>query len=97
MIEDSRIVIDWMQGLPVPQVAMACKCIRVCKATECQCVANAFECLQAWKNHLCDNMIDNDFEGSVDDTADEVIMTTTKVHKKIKMSIVYTILMSADC
>ena len=33
--------------------------------------ANAFECLGAWKNHLCDNMIDNDFEDkSVDDTAD---------------------------
>ena len=48
MIEDSRIVIDWMQGLPVPQVVMeliACKCSIMCKVTECQCVANAFECL----------------------------------------------------
>ena len=29
MIEDSQIVIDWMQGLPVPQVMMeliVCKC-----------------------------------------------------------------------
>ena len=90
MIEDRQIVIDWVQGLPVPQVVMeliACKCSRVCKATECQCVADVFECLPAWKNHLCDNMIDNEFEGSVDDTADEVIMTTTKMHKITKMSI----------
>ena len=100
MIENSQIVIDWMQGLPVPQVVMeliACKCRRVCEATECQCVANAFECLPALKNHLFDNMIDNDFEGSVDDTADEVIMTTTKMHKITKMSIVYTMMMLADC
>ena len=65
MIEDSQIVIYWMQDLPVPQVVMeliACKCSRVCKATECQCVANAFECLPALKNQLCDNIIDNDFK-----------------------------------
>ena len=42
-------------------------------------------------------MIDNNFEGSVDDTADEVIMTMTKMHKITKMSIVYTMMMLADC
>ena len=42
-------------------------------------------------------MIDNDFEGSVDDAADEVIMTTTKMHKITKMGIVYTMMMLADC
>ena len=31
-------------------------------------------------------MIDNDFEGSVDDTVGEVIMTTTKMHEITKMS-----------
>ena len=41
-------------------------------------------------------MIDNDFEGSVDDKADE-LMTTTKMHKITKMSIVYTMMMLADC
>ena len=101
MIEDSQIVIDWMQGLPVPQVVMeliACQCNRVCKATECQCVANVFECLPALKNHLCDNMIDNDIEGnSVDDIRDEMIIATTKMHKITKMSIVYTMMMLADC
>ena len=89
MKEDGQIIIDWMQGLPVPQVVMkliACKCSRVRKATECQCLANAFKCLPAWKNHLCDDTIDNDFEGSVDHTVDEVIMTTTKMHKITKMS-----------
>ena len=90
-----------MQDLPVPQVEMeliACKCSRVYKVTEYQCVANAFECLPAWKkNQLCDNMIDNGFEGSVEDTADEVIMTTTKMHKITKMSIVYTMMMLSDC
>ena len=34
-------------------------------------------------------MIDNDFEGSVDDTADEVIMTMTKIHKITKMFCIY--------
>ena len=100
MIEDSQIVIDWMQGLPVPQVVMelnACQCSRVCKVTECQCVANEFECLPALKNHLCDNMIDNDIEGNVDDTADEVIIATRKLHKITKMSIVYTMMVLADC
>ena len=42
-------------------------------------------------------MIDNNFEGSVDDTADKVIMTTTRMHKITKMSIVYTMMMLADC
>ena len=42
-------------------------------------------------------MIDNDFEGIVDDTADEVIMTTTKMHKITKKSIVDTMMMLADC
>ena len=42
-------------------------------------------------------MIDNDFEGSVDNTADEVIMSTTKMHKITTMSIVYTMMMLADC
>ena len=74
MIEDGQIVIDWMQRLPAPQVVMeliACKCSRVCKAPECQCVANALKCSPACKNQVCDNMIDDDFEDSVDDTADE--------------------------
>ena len=50
MIENSKKVIDWMQGLPAPQVVMeliACKCSRVCKAPECQYVANALACLPA--------------------------------------------------
>ena len=41
-------------------------------------------------------MIDNDFEDSVDDTVDEVIMTTTKMHEVIKMSILYTVMILAD-
>ena len=46
VIEDGQIVLDWMQGLPAPQVVIeliACKCSRVCKAPECQCVANALK------------------------------------------------------
>ena len=43
----------------------------MCKAPECQCVTNALKCLPAaCINQLCDNMIDDDFEDSVDDTAD---------------------------
>ena len=41
-------------------------------------------------------MIDNDFQCSVDDTADEVIMTTTKMQKITKMSIVYTMMMQSE-
>ena len=44
-------------------------------------------------------MIDNDFEDSVDDTADEMIMTMTKMHeiaKKCKMSIFYTVMILAE-
>ena len=41
------------------------------------------------KESFMHNMIDNDFEGSVDDTADEVFMTRTKLHKITKMSIVH--------
>ena len=33
--------------------------------------SNALKCLPVFKNQLCDNMIDNDFEESGDDTADE--------------------------
>ena len=74
MIEDGQIVIDWMQCLPAPQVVMeliACKCSRVCKAPECQCVVNALKWSLACKNQFCDNMIDDNFEDNVDDTADE--------------------------
>ena len=53
-------------------------------------------CLPAWKNQLYVNMIDNDFEDSVDNTADEVIMTTTKMHEITKMGILYTMMLS-DC
>ena len=34
---------------------------------------------------------------SVDNTVDEVIMTTTKMHEVTKMSILYTMMMLADC
>ena len=47
---------------------IACKYSRMCKAPDCQCVANALTCTPACKNQLCKNMIDNDFEESVDDT-----------------------------
>ena len=40
MIEDSQIVIDWMQGLPVPQVVS-----RECKVPDCQCAGYALACL----------------------------------------------------
>ena len=43
----------------------------MCKAPDCQCVANALKCSLACKNQLCDNMIDDDFEDSVDNTGDE--------------------------
>ena len=73
MIEAGQLVIDWMQGLPAPQVVMeliACKCSRVCKAPECQCVANALKCSLACKNQFCD-MIDDSFEENGKDTVDE--------------------------
>ena len=74
MIEDGLLVIDWMKGLPAPQVVMeliACKCSRVCKAPECQCVANALRCSPARKNQFCDNMIEDGFDELGDDTEDE--------------------------
>ena len=37
---------------------------------------NALKCLPACKNHLCDNMIDKDFEESGDDTADSMKVIT---------------------
>ena len=67
MIEDGQLVIDWNTGVACPQVVMeliACKCSRVCKAPECQCVANALKCSPACKIQFCDNMIDDDFEES---------------------------------
>ena len=48
-------------------------------------------------NQLCDNMIDKNFEHSVVDTADKVVMTTTKMRKITKMSIVYIVMIVADC
>ena len=33
--------------------------------------SNALKCLAAFKNQLCDKLIDKDFEESGDDTADE--------------------------
>ena len=74
MIEDGQLVIDLMQGLPAPQVVMeliSCKCSRVCKVSECQCVANVLKCSPACKNKFCDNIIDDNFEENGDDTADE--------------------------
>ena len=50
---------------------IVCKCSRVCTAPECHCVANPLKCSLGCKNQLCDIMIDDDFEDSVDDTADE--------------------------
>ena len=40
-------------------------------------------------------MIDNNFEDSVDDTADEVIRMTMKMHE-MKMRVLYTRVMLAD-
>ena len=74
MIEAGLLVIDWMKGLPAPQVVMeliACKCSRVSKAPECQCVANALRCSPACKNQFCDNMIEDGFDELGDDTEDE--------------------------
>ena len=74
MIEDVQIVIDWMVGLPAPPVVMeliACKCNRVCKAPECQCVTNALKCSPTCKNHLCNIIIDNYFEENDGDTVVE--------------------------
>ena len=48
----------------------------------CYCIAM----FASMKNQLCDNMIDNDFEDSVDATVDEVIMTKTKMHEITKRS-----------
>ena len=55
VVENEQKVIDWMEGLPAPPVVMeliACKCSRVYKAPEYQCVANALKCLPACKT--CD-------------------------------------------
>ena len=49
---------------------ITCKCSRVCKPLKCQCFANAPMCSSACKNQLCDNIIDDDFKESGDDTAD---------------------------
>ena len=57
-----------MLGLLAPH---SCKCSRACKAPDCQCVAYALKCSSACKNQLCDNMIDDDFEESYNDTTDE--------------------------
>ena len=73
---------------------IACKCRRVCKVTECQCVAVCWhERIIYVTLYLATTLNIH----SVDNTADEVIMTTTKMHKISKMSIVYTMMMSADC
>ena len=42
-------------------------------------------------------MIGNDLEDSIDDIGDEVIMTTMKTHGITKKSIVYIMMMLADC
>ena len=47
-----------------------CKCCKVCKVPECHSAVNALRCSPACKNQLCDNIIDDDFENSVDDTED---------------------------
>ena len=64
-----------MQGLPyftlLYLLRMSCKCSRACIAFDCQCVAYALKCSPACKNKLCDNMIDDNFEESFNDTTDE--------------------------
>ena len=73
---------------------IACKCRRVFKVTECQCVAVCWHEIIIYVTLYLATTLNIH---SVDNTADEVIMTTTKMHKISKMSIVYTMMMSADC
>ena len=93
MIDDEQIVVDWMQDKPAPQVVMeliALKCCGVCKASECQCIANALKCLTACENQLCGIMIDGDLEDSINDTV-------KKMHDIQKLVFFTPRLMLADC
>ena len=74
MIEDGQLVIDWMQSLLAPQVVtelIVCKCSRIRKAPECQCVLIALKCSPVCKNQFCDSTPEDDYEESGDDSSDE--------------------------
>ena len=68
---DRRWADSILTGCRVYLLHTSCKCSRACKAPDCQCVAYALKCLPACKNQLCDNMNDDDFEESFNDTTDE--------------------------
>ena len=68
---DKRWADSILTGYRVYLLHASCKCSRVCKALDCQCVAYALKCLPACKNQLCYNMIDDDFEESFNHTTDE--------------------------
>ena len=61
--------------------------------------SNALKCLPAGKNQLCDNMIDNDFEESGDDTADEYESDNIVaiMHENKEISYLYTQSVLTDC
>ena len=77
--DDSRLAINWMSGLPAPDVVLrflSCKCKHRCVLPSCTCLSSGLNCTDAYALEDCENMkiteymqVDSDNED--DDTSTE--------------------------
>ena len=73
--EDECLAIDWMDGQPAPLAVMellSCKCSRLCKLPDCQCMTNGLFCTENCKLKTCNNQPPEEEEVLVDDEDDDM-------------------------
>ena len=57
--DDSRLAINWMSGLPAPDVVLkflSCKCKHRCVHPSCTCLSSGLNCTEACALQDCENM-----------------------------------------
>jgi hypothetical protein len=71
MSVDGRLIINWMTGLPAPQVVsdfVFCECRRACELGSCVCLDNGLVCTDECALEDCGNVKDDD---EMEDFSDE--------------------------
>ena len=61
--KDDQLVIEWMRGSPAPEAVLqllSCKCLRVCKLSQCTSLSNGLKCTEMCKLKTCNNQADEE-------------------------------------
>ena len=70
----TALAIDWMESLPAPDAVlelMSCSCTRVCKDSQCKCIANGLRCTEMYRLTSCSNMQPDEEPEAVVDNEDD--------------------------